>query len=386
MFTDILKKYMNVFIIILYVYILYSYDFKDNTQLLLVITGIFIYIIYRNKGNAFTNDIIEGNTNSGDGGAGDGAGGGGAGGAGDGAAGDAAGDAVAAAAAATDQLYVVDGGDDGSRTRLLELLNELRSELESMDENTVDSTDPRVDELLRLYVEIYPNLEVNLPNILNGASGDLPTPEIALGNLPLNLNLDLGGLESVNIPSDLTNNYNDTEVPKLKKRLRYLEEKVKELDEEDNVQGLKEKVMDLEIENDKWNQMGEESEEGDKNLKQRKVRSFSNYKTTTPMGMYDGMCLDHLKKENIYKLANEGEVNTFLGTSLPLKIKDADNSKLNGPSVDGNDSSPKRLNIFETNKTSISCCENSPYLSSNGCVCLTSDQEDYLVNRGGNHG
>lgn len=393
MFTDILKKYMNVFIIILYVYILYSYDFKDNTQLLLVITGIFIYIIYKNKGNAFTNDIIEGNTNSGDddpaaggdGADGDGADGDGSGGSGGG---DAAGDASAvgdAVAAATDQLYVVDGGDDGSRTRLLELLNELRSELESMDGNTVDGNDPRVDELLRLYVEIYPNLEVNLPNILNGVSGDLPTPEISLGNLPLNLNLDLGGLESVNIPSDLTNNYNDTEVPKLKKRLRYLEEKVKELDEEDNVQGLKEKVMDLEIETDKWNQMGDESEEGDKNLKQRKVRSFSNYKTTTPMGMYDGMCLDHLKKENIYKLANEGEVNTFLGTSLPLKIKDADNSKLNGPSVDGNDSSPKRLNIFETNKTSISCCENSPYLSSNGCVCLTSDQEDYLVNRGGNH-
>ena len=62
MFTDILKKYMNIFIIILYVYILYSYDFKDNIQLLLVITGIFIYIIYKNKDNVFTNDIIEGQT------------------------------------------------------------------------------------------------------------------------------------------------------------------------------------------------------------------------------------------------------------------------------------------------------------------------------------
>ena len=103
------------------------------------------------------------------------------------------------------------------------------------------------------------------------------------------------------------------------------------------------------------------------------------------MGMYDGLCLDHLKKENIYDLADEKDVNSFLGTTLPLKINEADNSKLNGPSVDGNDSSVKRLNMFETNKTSISCCENSPYLSSNGCVCLTSDQEDYLINRGGNH-
>ena len=401
MITDILKKYMNVFIIILYVYILYSYDFKDNTQLLLVITGIFIYIIYKNKGNAFTNDIIEGNRNEGGGdaaaaaaasaaaaaaAAAGGGGGGGDGGGGDGAGGDGAGGDGAGGDGAggdgSNQLYVADGGNDGSRRRLLELLNEVRSELESMDENTVDRNDPRVDELLRLYVEVYPNVEVNLPNILSGAD-NLPIPEIDLENVPLNL--DLNALESINIPSDLTNNYNETELPKLKKRIKYLEEKVKELDDEDNEQMLKEKIMELEIENDKWNQMGEESKEGDKNLKERKVRSFSNYKTTTPMGMYDGMCLDHLKKENIYDLANGDDVNTFLGTSLPLKLKTPDNSKLNGPSVDGNDSSSKRLNMFETNKTSISCCEDSPYLSSNGCVCLTSDQEDYLINRGGNH-
>ena len=373
MFTDILKKYMNIFIIILYVYILYSYDFKDNIQLLLVITGIFIYIIYKNKYNAFTNDIIEGNTNDDTtgGGADDTTGGG-------------ADDTTSDGA----QLYVVDGA---SQRRGLEILDELRSELESMGDGTVDRTNPRVDELLRLYLEIYPNLEINLPNIdnlpniIDGLDGDLPTTGINLENIPLNVNLDLGGLESINIPSDLTNNYNEKELPKLKKRIRYLEEKVKELDDEDNEQMLKEKIMDLEIENDKWNQMGEESEKDEKGLKQRKVRSFSNYKTTTPMGMYDGMCLDHLKKENIYNLANEDDVNTFLGTTLPLKLKKVDNSKLNGPTVDGNDSSPKRLNMFETNKTSISCCEDSPYLSSNGCVCLTSDQEDYLVNRGGNH-
>ena len=147
--------------------------------------------------------------------------------------------------------------------------------------------------------------------------------------------------------------------------------------------------MDIEIEHDKWNQKGiEESEGGEvqnNTLKTRKVKSYTTAKTTTPMGMYDNLCLDHLKKENVYGLADQGDVNTFLGTTLPLKIKKADNSELTGPSVDGYDESPKRLNMFETNHTSISCCEGSPYFSSNGCVCITSDQEDYLTNRGGNH-
>ena len=49
MFTDIFKKYTNILIILLYVFTLYIYDFKDNIQLLLVVTGIFIYLIYNNK-------------------------------------------------------------------------------------------------------------------------------------------------------------------------------------------------------------------------------------------------------------------------------------------------------------------------------------------------
>ena len=65
------------------------------------------------------------------------------------------------------------------------------------------------------------------------------------------------------------------------------------------------------------------------------------------MGMYDGLCLERLKKENINKLADEKDVNTFLGTTLPLKVKVGDNSDLDGPSVDGNEKSPKRLNMFE---------------------------------------
>ena len=53
------------------------------------------------------------------------------------------------------------------------------------------------------------------------------------------------------------------------------------------------------------------------------------------MGMYDGLCLDHLKKENINNLADEKDVSTFLGTTIPLNIKQSDNSELTGPTVDG---------------------------------------------------
>ena len=348
MFTDILDKYMNIFIIILYVYILYSYDFKKNTHLLLLITGLFIYIIYKNKGKTFTNDIIEGQTD------GDGT---------DTTGGD--GTDTTGGEDTTRRAGII---DDSNISRLRSALRELEAEISSLEDGAIPEN-TNVNELINLYLELNPDIEFGLPS--------------DSGNQPFNLNLDL---ESINIPSDIIDTYNENELPKLKKRLLYLEKKVQELDKEDHVQMLKEKVMDLEIENDKWNQKGiEESEDPEKSLKQRKTRSFSNYKTTTAMGMYDGMCLDHLKKENIYDLADEADVNTFLGTTLPLKVRNADNSKLNGPSVDGNDNSPKRLNMFETNKTSISCCEDSPYLSSNGCVCLTSDQEDYLVNRGGNH-
>ena len=411
MFTDILKKYMNIFIIVLYVYILYSYDFKENIPLLLVVTGIFIYIIYNNKNGAFTGDIIEGI----DGGDADDADGGDADG------GDAASAAEAAAADGGDaaEAAAADGGDAASAAaadaaggdadggdaaeaiaadaagggrsinlvdsekfqELLATVTELERELREMDQGgTLGTNSNKISQLFNLYLEIDPNFSVN--NI----GGSMVTPNINVPELPsnLSLNLDLGNIK---IPKDLFEKAKMNEMKKLKKRIRDLESKVNSMDQEEHVGLLQERIMDIEIENDKWEQKDiEESEENTDNLKARKVRHFAEYKTTTPMGMYDGLCFDHLKKENVYGLADESEVNTFLGTSIPLKVKRADNSKLeNGPTVDGNENTPKRMNMLETNKTSISCCEDSPYLSNNGCVCLTSDQEDYLVNRGGNH-
>ena len=361
MFTDILKKYMNIFIIVLYVYILYSYDFKENIPLLLVVTGIFIYIIYNNKNGAFTGDIIEGGED---------------------------GPVVPPTAGATTAGGDAAGGgrsinlvDSEKFQRLLDTIKELETELQEMEsEGTLVTNSNKISQLFNLYLEIDPNFSVN--NI----GGSMVTPNINVPELPsnLSLNLDLGNIK---IPKDLFEKAKMNEMKKLKKRIRDLESKVNSMDQEEHVGLLQERIMDIEIENDKWEQKDiEESEENTDNLKARKVRHFAEYKTTTPMGMYDGLCFDHLKKENVYGLADESEVNTFLGTSIPLKVKRADNSKLeNGPTVDGNENTPKRMNMLETNKTSISCCEDSPYLSNNGCVCLTSDQEDYLVNRGGNH-
>ena len=436
MLGDILKKYMNVFIIVLYVYILYSYDFKDNIQLLLLVTGIFIYIIYNNKNNVFS-DVIEGNTDNiegiqegescdptatdpaemcisgttcdqstnvcvtedtgtdgggdggGSGGGGDGSGGDGSGGDGDGDGdgdGSGGGDANAGNLDGTNPSFSI--YNNMSIIDLQNRIEDIQNDLNSLRvDGELDGNNPQLKELVNLYLNIDPAFNLDIPNFVETgritSTNGIASPKI---NPEIKLNLNLGDIK---IPKSVIEESNKNEIPKLKKRINILEERIKELDDEEHVNVMKEKIMDIEIEHDKWNQKGiEESEGGDvqnNTLKTRKVKSYTSYKTTTPMGMYDNLCLDHLKKENVYGLADEGEVNTFLGTTLPLKIKKADNSDLTGPSVDGYDESPKRLNMFETNHTSISCCEDSPYFSSNGCVCITSDQEDYLTNRGGNH-
>tara|TARA_Y100000817_G_C16734956_1_gene489720 strand:- start:343 stop:753 length:411 start_codon:yes stop_codon:yes gene_type:complete len=42
------------------------------------------------------------------------------------------------------------------------------------------------------------------------------------------------------------------------------------------------------------------------------------------------------------------------------------------------------LNIFAENKVSPECCGSGSYSSSNGCICETPEQMQYLNNRGGN--
>lgn len=338
---------MNIFIILCYIYILYSYDFKTNIPLLLVITGIFIFLIYNNKSN-IEKGLIETFNEPG---------------------------------------QTTNTGEDlrNDLSSISDQLNDLSRRLENYDESRSDDITNRLNQITSLFSTYSQSMDnLQFPDMQNIEVPEFTTPtvDMSVGNLQL---------PDIEIPENILNEYRKSEIPKLKKRIQLLEEKLKELDADDkqNVarEKMKEKIMDLEIQRNKWDQkmLDQQNANSGDNVAKRKIKSYASSKGTTPMGMYDGMCLERFKKENIHKLGDEKEVNTFLGTTMPLKVRPADNTNLDGPSVDGNEKSPKRLNMFEVNKTSISCCEDSPYLSSNGCVCLTSDQKDYLVNRGGNH-
>ena len=103
-----------------------------------------------------------------------------------------------------------------------------------------------------------------------------------------------------------------------------------------------------------------------------------------PMGQYDGLCINNVVHKNINKLVDDKELNTYMGSTIPLKIEKTVGG-LEGPSIDGDDLSPKKLSMFSNNESSISCCGDSGFFTSTGCICLTDKQENYINNRGGNH-
>lgn len=43
-----------------------------------------------------------------------------------------------------------------------------------------------------------------------------------------------------------------------------------------------------------------------------------------------------------------------------------------------------KMAMFAENKASANCCGSSVYTSSDGCLCVTKDQIDYINRRGGN--
>ena len=78
------------------------------------------------------------------------------------------------------------------------------------------------------------------------------------------------------------------------------------------------------------------------------------------------------------------KVFTPQGTQIPLK-PNFTKSVSEGPPVDGNttDDNRKDMFIFAYNKSSPECCP-STYSTSNGCICTTKNQREYINQRGNN--
>jgi hypothetical protein len=64
----------------------------------------------------------------------------------------------------------------------------------------------------------------------------------------------------------------------------------------------------------------------------------------------------------------------------PVSKFDSDPS---ATTIDGKPGSPSQMFMFAFNKVSPDCCP-SPYSSSQGCVCMTNDQLNFLNQRGNN--
>jgi hypothetical protein len=103
-----------------------------------------------------------------------------------------------------------------------------------------------------------------------------------------------------------------------------------------------------------------------------------------PMGMFDSICFDDMVKDKKYNLIDEKQLDTYLGSTLPLESTKTEGG-LDGPSIDGSEKTPKKMSMFGNNQSSISCCDKSPYFTSTGCICITDEQEKFIGSRGGNH-
>tara|TARA_B110000285_G_C15133765_1_gene625408 strand:- start:1282 stop:1962 length:681 start_codon:yes stop_codon:yes gene_type:complete len=102
-----------------------------------------------------------------------------------------------------------------------------------------------------------------------------------------------------------------------------------------------------------------------------------------PMGPYDGLCISGLEKNNNLELLTSDEVHTYFGTQGPDKhVLSGSAINKEGPHLDGLEKSEQKLAMLSNNKVSIGCCSESPYSTSNGCVCLTENQKNFIRNRG----
>lgn len=81
-----------------------------------------------------------------------------------------------------------------------------------------------------------------------------------------------------------------------------------------------------------------------------------------------------------------GRIYAPQGTPLPLENTPVLLQNDDAPSVDGKPNAHKSLAMFAYNKSRPECCygTNGGYSTSGGCVCVSSEQERYLSDVGGN--
>ena len=82
---------------------------------------------------------------------------------------------------------------------------------------------------------------------------------------------------------------------------------------------------------------------------------------------------------NNYVLRDDGSFTTLQGTPLPLDDKPMLLENKEGPSVNGSNA-PQSLSVFSFNKSSPLCCygPNGGYSTSQGCVCVTPEQQKWF--------
>ena len=102
------------------------------------------------------------------------------------------------------------------------------------------------------------------------------------------------------------------------------------------------------------------------------------------IGPYDSLCISSDKLHDPGYVEND-ELRTYFGVQGPVQIVNPHDNELKGPTIDGDDDSPQKMAMFSNNKTSFNCCHESPFMSSNGCICLTEKQREFIRTRGFNN-
>jgi hypothetical protein len=107
------------------------------------------------------------------------------------------------------------------------------------------------------------------------------------------------------------------------------------------------------------------------------------------MSNYDGICLktgnldSWMKSPSDIQLNSNDGLYTIQGGTAPVKPVFSDPTSLQGPPLDGIESSPHKLFMLANNKVSPECCP-STFSTSTGCVCSTHQQREYIKHRGNN--